>query len=232
MEDDTVTKLLDFLVPSAREDLKGIALEYLLGISGSEEGCAYIGQRSDLLEAMLGLMFDENAAIRKEVRKCMINLTAYEKVVHVLLGLECSLKLREVTLLLLQQCLDPQQTNDMVCNILTNMTRVAECAVFVSGVVLETQSVGLDCFVDALCCLHANKGATLVAVSTLLMNLTQVPSVRQGLMAPPACLLVRLLPLISFSPSLASRKGVVGVVKNCCFETGKYQSSAVEEICF
>lgn len=221
MEDDTVTKLLDFLLPSSRGDLKGIALEYLLCMSGSEEGCAYIRQRSGLLEAILGLMFDDNAAIRKEVQKCMINLTADEKVVRALLGLECSLKLKEVTLLLLQQCLDAQQTNTMVCSILTNMTRVAECAAFVADVMLESQSLGLASFVDTLCYLLANKGATLTAVSTLLMNLTQVSSVRQGLMAPPARLLLRLLPFISMSPSLTSCKGIVGVVKNCCFEIGK-----------
>ena len=221
MEDDTVTKLLDFLLPSSRGDLKGVALEHLLCMSGSEEGCAFIGQRSDLLEAILGLMFDDSAVITKEVQKCMINLTAEEKVVRALLGLECSLKLKEVSLLLLQQCLDPQQTNAMVCSILMNMTRVPECAVFVADLVLETQSLGLASFVDTLCYLHANKGATLTAVSTLLMNLTQVSRVRQGLMAPPAHLLLHLLPLISLSSSLASCRGIVGVVRNCCFETGK-----------
>ncbi|KAK7087936.1 protein HGH1 homolog isoform X2 [Littorina saxatilis] len=216
MEDDLEKVLLHILLPSAPVDKKSTAVQYLLEMTGTDDGCCFIKEKGKLLEAVLKLLFDDNAAVRENARKCTLNLTANEKVVLSLLGLESVMK--EVTVQLLQQCLDPQQKDNMVFCILNNMTREPDGAVFVASIVLETPSVGLPCFVNLLCILHTNKAKTLCVASMLLMNLTQVPNVRHKLMTAPSYLLLHLLPIISFSSALGSCRGIVGTVKNCCFE--------------
>lgn len=40
-------------------------------------------------------------------------------------------------------------------------------------------------------------------------------------MQPDTCLVKKLLPFINFHESAIRKSGVIGTIKNCCFETGK-----------
>ena len=218
MGDEMESDLVNLLGPSVRADVRGRVFQELLGMTGNQEGCMYIAQRSKLLEAVMGLVVDGGASFKKDAVKCVINLSAEEPVVHRMLRLESILN--KVVSHLLQQCMNPELTSNSECCVLTNITRVAEGAQFVADVIQETESMGISWYVDRVCQLHAKNAETLIGVSTLLMNLTQVASIRRSLMDPPAPLL-KLLSIISLSPSLARIKGIVGAVQNCCFEYGK-----------
>lgn len=214
---DTETELLGLLSSNSPDAIKGLAVHYLLGMTGTAEGCSFIGERKKLFVTLLNLMFSPNTALRAEAEKCVLNLTADEKLVTALLKIKEPME--ETVFKLLQRCVDVEQSCNMTLSVLGNLTRVSDGAELVANVVVEKDSVGLKKLVDVIIQLYEKKALTLGATCKLLMNLTQVSTIRQALMLPPDHLLLRLLALMSlFSSSLAPIKGVVGAVKNCCFE--------------
>ncbi|XP_076452933.1 protein HGH1 homolog [Babylonia areolata] len=220
MGDNLEADLLELLNPSTRADVRGVAVQQVLGMTGSKEGCAFITQHGKLLECLLQLLADKNPHIAKEAVKIMTNLTAEESAALALLQPSLELSMTEAMTRLLEQCLDPATTDTSLCCVLTNLTRVADCARFVARVVMESEEErgGLAKFVQRLGDLYNKKSPSFSAVSTVLMNLTQVPCVRRGLMVPPDRLLMQLLPIISVSSSLSACKAIIGTVQNCCFE--------------
>lgn len=210
--------ILLLLRPSFPVDTKVIALHYLVEMTGTAEGRRLIGHNSEVLSAVLQLVTDEDNAVKKEALLCLVNLTTDENIVISFMNLKHS----ELTLVkLLQFVLNPCcEQADAICSVLTNITRLPDCAHKVARLVLGQENGGLVKMVEALSNLSYNKHATLHYLSTLLMNLTQVSAVRQELLQNKSLLTV-LLPFISFDASLVRRSGIVGVVNNCCFDYGK-----------
>ncbi|NXD60146.1 HGH1 protein, partial [Corvus moneduloides] len=58
-------------------------------------------------------------------------------------------------------------------------------------------------------------------LGALLCNLSQAPEGRRVLLDRSRPLVPRLLPLIRSPDSAELRRGVVGALRNCCFEHGK-----------
>ncbi|KAL8602461.1 hypothetical protein ACOMHN_066312 [Nucella lapillus] len=222
MADSLAEDLLEILQPSVRADVRGIAVQQLLGLTGTPEGCQTITQHSKLLDCVLQLLSDKDPGVRKEAVKVVINLTAEETTILALLRPELESSLAKTAASLLEGCLelDSVSQSDAVslCNILSNLTREADSCRCVAQVLMDSPSLGLAQFVKKLGNLYAKESPSLSAVSTVLMNLTQVPSVRRGLMEAPGHLLLTLLPIISMSNGLSKYKGIVGTVQNCCFE--------------
>ncbi|NXS70759.1 HGH1 protein, partial [Pandion haliaetus] len=55
----------------------------------------------------------------------------------------------------------------------------------------------------------------------LLCNLSQLPEGRRGLLDRSRCSVQRLLPFTQYQDSVVHRRGVVGALRNCCFEYGE-----------
>ncbi|NXL38969.1 HGH1 protein, partial [Glaucidium brasilianum] len=55
----------------------------------------------------------------------------------------------------------------------------------------------------------------------LLCNLSQLPEGRRGLLDRSRCSVQRLLPFTQYKDSTVHRRGVVGALRNCCFEAGE-----------
>ncbi|NXV93497.1 HGH1 protein, partial [Calonectris borealis] len=55
----------------------------------------------------------------------------------------------------------------------------------------------------------------------LLCNLSQLPEGRRGLLDRSRCSVQRLLPFTQYTDSAVHRRGVVGALRNCCFEYGE-----------
>ncbi|XP_012578320.1 PREDICTED: protein HGH1 homolog, partial [Condylura cristata] len=72
--------------------------------------------------------------------------------------------------------------------------------------------------VRALCTPGYNARAPLHYLGPTLSNLSQLPAARAFLLDPDRCVVPRLLPLTQCSASSVRRGGVVGTLRNCCFE--------------
>ncbi|XP_015445705.1 protein HGH1 homolog [Pteropus alecto] len=79
-------------------------------------------------------------------------------------------------------------------------------------------SDGLERLVLALCTPGYNARAPLHYLGPLLSNLSQRPAARAFLLDPDRCVVQRLLPLTQYPDSTVRRGGVVGTLRNCCFE--------------
>ncbi|NWU70600.1 HGH1 protein, partial [Pterocles burchelli] len=55
----------------------------------------------------------------------------------------------------------------------------------------------------------------------LLCNLSQLPQGRRGLLDRSRCSVQRLLPFTQDKDSVVRRRGIVGALRNCCFQHGE-----------
>ncbi|NXT18596.1 HGH1 protein, partial [Syrrhaptes paradoxus] len=55
----------------------------------------------------------------------------------------------------------------------------------------------------------------------LLCNLSQLPEGRRGLLDRSRCSVQRLLPFTQDRDSVVRRRGIVGALRNCCFQHGE-----------
>ncbi|XP_037089609.1 protein HGH1 homolog [Pollicipes pollicipes] len=108
---------------------------------------------------------------------------------------------------------------DPCCMTLSNLSRApAPCRELWRR--LEEGPVTVDDLVTALCQRDYNTaGCHLNYLGPLLSNLTQLPEARRYMLSRDRVLFQRLLPFTEYKESLVRRGGVVGAIKNCCFET-------------
>ena len=212
LEMDQVSQLATFLKKDARVDLKVSALTYILGLTGSPDGldCIY-AHKEILLPALLELTEDELNAIANDSYLALVNIATNAR-------LSRELVLLHVTSKLLTSLLDPNCT-DHVTMILSNLTRGNEGSVAVLKFLQDDNStVKLHQLVGLFC---NNRTTKFHYLAMVFSNISQLPNGRKLFLNPQQCLLQRLLPFINYQESLVRRGGVVGLVRNLCFETGK-----------
>uniref|UniRef100_A0A7N6A015 Protein HGH1 homolog n=1 Tax=Anabas testudineus TaxID=64144 RepID=A0A7N6A015_ANATE len=204
-------KLLSFLTHSTRPDVKDRAIEYILGLSGHRDGCRFLRSKPDLLVALFTLTSDPSIAVVKDCYRIFINLSADETLHQVLLT---DVKVLPV---LLKNLLDPEYWfSDQICTILSNLTRHEKTCKTVFRVLQE--DVGLAKLVEIFCTEDYNKKAKLHYLGPLLSNLTQLPDARNYMMDKERCVVQRLLPYTQYQASVVRRGGVIGTLRNCCFD--------------
>ena len=209
---DEVSQLATFLKKDARVDLKVSALTYILGLTGSPDGldCIY-SHKEILLPALLELTEDELSAIANDSYLALVNIATNAR-------LSRELVLLHVTPKLMTSLLDPKCT-DHVTMILSNLTRGNEGSVAVLKFLQDDNStVKLHQLVGLFC---SNRTTKFHYLAMVFSNISQLPNGRKLFLNPQQCLLQRLLPFINYQESLVRRGGVVGLVRNLCFETGK-----------
>ncbi|XP_025943907.1 protein HGH1 homolog, partial [Apteryx rowi] len=64
----------------------------------------------------------------------------------------------------------------------------------------------------------------------LLCNLSQVPEGRRGLLDRSRCSVQRLLPFTQYKDSAVHRRGIVGALRNCCFEHEHHEWLLSDEV--
>ncbi|XP_074841649.1 protein HGH1 homolog isoform X1 [Carettochelys insculpta] len=209
MDEEQARELLGFLRLDTRPDLKGQATGYVLGLTGSAEGQALLGSRPDFLEALLLLTGDSSLAVVKDCYHSLINLST-AAATHGTLGKGLPV--------LLPRLLDPGYAcADQVCTLLSNLSREeGSCRRMFQA--MQEAGVGLAQVVDAFCTEGYNQKATLHYLGPLLSNLTQLPEAREFLLDRSRCVVQRLLPYTQYEGSAVRRGGVIGTLRNCCFE--------------
>ena len=212
-------EILPLMSLEAKGNVRGVAMEYFLGMSGSEEGRTFIASNMKYLDAIVDIFKDEHQAIAKDAYLAIVNLSVDEATSAKLLSLPGH---PDFLLDILKYTLDENSPHaDIACMALSNISRWAQTAQKMMSIIIENQSVvGLDKIVRVLCKINHNKNAKLHYLGPLLSNITQIQEARKYVLDKERCVIQRLLPFIDFKDSLVRRGGIIGTLRNCCFETG------------
>ncbi|XP_004618767.2 protein HGH1 homolog [Sorex araneus] len=211
-----VTELLPFLAPGARADLRAAAAQHVLALTGSAAGRALLASRAVGLRALLALAAAPAPAPARDALRALVNLAAEPGLHEQLLAAEPGWPA-----LLLSRTLDPQWPwAEEAAAVLANLSREpAPCAELLAALAAAGPGEpGLELLVRALCTPGYNAHAPLHYLGPLLSNLSQQPAARAFLLDPARCVVQRLLPLTQYPDSSVRRGGVVGTLRNCCFE--------------
>lgn len=213
-------EFVEFLNPAARGDLKGIAIENFFSLSGSDEGRKFIGSSDKFVEGIISLTEDTDEKIQKLAYNTLINVAAVEENCFKILNLG---KFPNIAITWLSYSLDPTfELADSTCELLSNLTRPEMCAAKVAEQVLHHRDkVSVKKMVDALCNTSYNSKAKLHYLSPILQNLSQVSAIRREIMVKDQYVIQKIIPFIEFKESFIRRSGAVGILKNCCFDSGK-----------
>lgn len=211
LSDTEAQELLCFLRLDTRPDVKGQATEYILGLTGTRDGCRYLQTKPDFLKALVTLTADISIAIVKDCYHALVNLSA-DETLHKPLMKEAG-----ILPVLLNHLLDPEyEFSDRICSVLTNLSRHERTCVDVLHELQE--QVGMAKIVEIFCTEGFNKKASLHYLGPLLSNLTQLPEARHFILDKERCVIQRLLPYTQYEASVTRRGGVVGTLRNCCFD--------------
>ncbi|KAG9355411.1 hypothetical protein JZ751_000249 [Albula glossodonta] len=229
LNDGEAKELLSFLTLEMRPDVKGQATEYILGITGTKEGCRYLRSKPDFITALLTLTKDRSVAIVKDCYHALVNLSADETLHQTLV------KDANILPSLFHDLLDPSYDfADRISTILSNLSRHEKTCKEVFRV-LQEEEIGLAKIVEIFCTEGYNKKAPLHYLGPLLSNLTQLPEARNFILDKERCVVQRLLPYTQYDDSTIRRGGVVGTLRNCCFDYAHHEwllSDAVDILPF
>ncbi|XP_044514284.1 protein HGH1 homolog [Gracilinanus agilis] len=212
-----------FLTLDARPDIQAAAARHVLGLTGSEAGRSLLAAQAGLLQGLEKLLEAPPGAAAGAVGdawRAMVNLCAEPNVHDSLLA-----ALPRLPVHLLNRALAPHWPwAGEAAAALANLSRE-------SGTIREllendlestnneeNQEPSLTRLVSALTTPGYNPHAPLHYLAPLLSNLSQLPRVRAFLLDPNRSLIQHLLPLIQCPDSAVRRMGVVGTLRNCCFE--------------
>lgn len=172
LSDTEAQELLSFLRLDTRADVKGRATEYILGLTGTPDGCRYLRSKPDFLKALVTLTADVSIAVVKDCYHALVNLSADETLHKPLV------KDAGILAVLLNHLLNPEyEFSDRICSILTNLSRHERTCMEVLQE-LQEQQIGMAKVVEVFCTEGFNKKASLHYLGPLLSNLTQLPEAR------------------------------------------------------
>ena len=212
MED--LDEVLPFLSPDARLDLKNVALQAMLGLTGTKDGVALLSKSPQLIDKFSLLMRDDCKSVSKDAALALINISAeVEPAREVLEASAKTLVPRLWDMVTDKTC----AVADPASMVLSNLSIDRENCSRVSEVM---PSDAVETAIDMLCGNQAynEKGGKLHYVATLLSNLSQMSEVRARLLDRERCVLQRLLPFTEYAASKVRRGGVIGAIRNCCFD--------------
>ncbi|GLH07701.1 Protein HGH1 homolog [Gryllus bimaculatus] len=230
---DELTEMLNYLDVRSRLDLKTISLQYVLGVTGSEDGKLFIVSRPPLVKTVLALLHDPSASVAKDAFLCIVNLSAEEAGARVLVSEDCcsgseeigekGMKSANIVASVLSHIVDPESSlADPACAILSNITRPSCTVQRVLDLISQTD-VTIEKLVTVFTRIGYNKkGATLHYLGPVFSNLSQSSTFRSYLLDRGQCVIQRLVPFTEYKDSIIRRGGIVGTLRNCCFDVASH----------
>ena len=238
---DQLQDLFSFLSLDSRVDLKTIALDYILGLTGSDGGRAMIKASPPVIRLLLQLTSDKQpTAISKDANLVLLNLSSSADIAEVMLDLEVIPKL-------LVNLVNPEYAHsDAICMTLSNLTQTEKGSeLFLTAIMKseqaqkEEQSATVSSAASAAAISAAavpslyqlvdifdrkdfNKRANFHYLATMFLNITQLSLARQMFLDRKKCILPRLITYTQFYESEIRRGGIVGLLRNLCFDVGQY----------
>ncbi len=217
---DTIKELLTFMTLDSRADLKSAALQYVLGLTVSDEGKKLIHSTSELLKCVFELLMDSEPAVSSTAHVTILNLSSVDDIREVMLDLNVMSELLDLVV-------NSEWTHaDKVCMILSNLTHTEKGAKeFVKCLQDDSKDAtsrhSLSQLADIFDHKGYNKNADFHYLATVFLNLSQVATVRVLFLDHRLCVLPRLLSYTQYAESSVRRGGVVGLLKNLCFQVGE-----------
>ncbi|XP_014204089.1 protein HGH1 homolog [Copidosoma floridanum] len=227
---ESLKEISPFLDPTSRLDLKAVALEHVLGVTGTPEGRQLLLGIPEIVRQLILLLQDESFAIAKDASLALINISGDEEGASALLIIsevsKCSSDKKTDNLILLcfKYITDKgSKLADPCCMILSNMTRPK---IFVDRIIILVEKLELS-WNDLLNALTKNNynsvGAKLHYLGPIFSNITQSRRMRDFLLNKDQKIIQRLLPFVEYKDSIVRRGGVVGTLRNCCFEEDNHE---------
>lgn len=211
-------ELVQFLNQETRLDVKTIALSYVLGLTATTDGRSAISkQRDTILKCLLDLTLDKSHDVSHNAYMAIISLSGHEEFAEQLIQLN-------VIPRLIESLTKPSSAKDadMVSMILSNLTRSDQGAESFA-VSMESPNV-LYKLVDIFDKQDSVRGScSLHYLAPVFSNVTKVQSVRLIFLDKQVRILPRLTPYIQYQDSLVRRGGVIGLIRNLCFETSELE---------
>lgn len=216
METDPMNELLQFLKPETRIDLKDMAMNHLLGLSGTEDGVNTIMSCEKLLQSLITLTDDRSELIAKNALLILVNITASAKGVIELLKFKSD-ETKNIVKLFIGYVLNPEKKDaDAAAMILSNITRVETEL----DAILDTFMPHLNDILNAYVNIEYNKkGSNLNFIGPMFSNLSCCHRVRKWLTTEnPHIPLIKLLPFCNYELSNIRRGGAIGTIRNLSFD--------------
>ena len=233
---EQLNELLSFLSLNTRLDLKSTALTYLLGLSASEDGRSLVKSNPAVIKLLQDMITDTQPVIAKDAMLVLLNLSASKDVAEVMIGMGIIPRL-------LSLVANPEYPHsDAVCMTLSNLTQTERGAGQLTEILMSSeehssteqastpQAYGKTATAPAAPTLYQlvdifdrkgyNKNANFHYLATVFVNITQISVARQLFLDKKKCILPRLIPYTQFYDSEIRRGGIVGLLKNLCFEVG------------
>ncbi|CAD7092692.1 unnamed protein product [Hermetia illucens] len=216
---EELRELLQFLDLNQRLDLKAVALSHVLSLTGSAEGRKLILEFPELMQAVVKLTTDKTHTIAKDATLALINLTGDESGAVTLH--EACQSCPETSGIIpwsLEQIVDEKsKLADPWCMVLSNLSRAESLSTKVLDEIDKDEKLIL-LLANAFSRIGYNKEAKLHYIASIFCNLTQSSRGRKLLCESKHNLLQKLLPFISYQDNIIRRGGIIGVLKNICFD--------------
>lgn len=216
MTEDPLDEMQQFLLPSARTNLKLVTLDHMLGLAGSDEGVTTLLNNDNVIKSIMELTDDKHEEIAKTAVLILVNLSADSVGVAKLSKYKFSQK--NLIEHLIGQILNPYKNNaDAVCMLLCNITRFEIC--------LEPFLPHLEDLLNAFVNVDYNKkGSNLNYLAPMFSNLSGTPEIRKWLTEPnPTAPLIKLLPFCNYQQSFIRRGGAIATIRNLSFDPGCHE---------
>ena len=212
------TEILPLMFNKSRPDVRALAMEYFLGLTGTSEGKNFIASNDTYMDSIIQITKDEQAVITRDAYLALTNLSGDE-----VLASKLFLKSQPNFVSdLLKYVLDKDSPHaDEASTILANMSRSEVCSKKILRIIqAEQEEIGFDKIIKVFCLEGYNAKNKLNHLGSFLCNLTQVVEARQYILDRQRCVIQRLLPYTMYQDSMVRRRGISGTLRNCCFETG------------
>ena len=212
---EQLNEILRFLAVKERLDLKAVALECVLRLTGSQEGRAAVLSHQEVVKALMELTTDTQPLISRDAHLALLNLSEHEDFVTRVVELQAIPKF-------LQFIADPAcKEADKLCMMFSNLTRHPRGAEAFTKTITTDGCVSLSQLVHIFDRKNYNKEANFDYLAAVFSNITQVKAARRLFLDRSKTLVSRLLPYTRYEGSLVRRGGIVGLLKNMTFEVGK-----------
>jgi len=209
-------ELAQFLNVEQRFDVKMVALQHIVGLTGSKEGISSISEADSLHAGLLRLLQDKDNNICVEAGMALINLSSDPSIAKSFLQSNQMTNLVKV----LYDCIHDEECKvaDSAAMILSNLTRDrVSCDKVYEN--LDDNKIPIERLVFILCQEGYNKqGNNLRYLAPVLANLSQLPAARKQILDKEKCVFQRLLSFTQYKDSNVKKGGAIGVIRNCSFE--------------
>jgi hypothetical protein len=223
---ETLNELVQFLQPSTRLDVKSLALHTVLSMTGNFESRLLLLNHQKLITSVIELAFSEveQKSVNKDAFFTFINLSADELDSKVLIDKHPDLVKRLVDYVLNEK----SKFADTACAILSNLSRgKRNSEIIFNKYFLEEKNeqnnndsvknyVNFEKLLKVFCTENFNQSNKLDYLAPFICNLTQIETVRNTILGDKL-IIQRLLPYTTYERSTLRRGGIIGTIKNCCF---------------